>query len=179
MQEIPIPAGGLLSVEAQSALQREPACGYHEILTTRGSPATENCDVRGNLAFPEGVAVIAAKRKIKAKPLVRDLRNGMGDEELMEKYALSPLQFHKVLGKLVNAGVLDEMELFMRTSLSDSCISKAFVETDLAGRDFANRVHTGAPPDVDSKVEVDITEQVANSIDTLGRKLSKLTGWRP
>ncbi len=30
-----------------------------------------------------------SKRKIKAKAFVRDLRNGMDDKELMEKYSLS------------------------------------------------------------------------------------------
>jgi hypothetical protein len=136
----------------------------------------ENCEASGNLAFSEGSAVIAAKRKIKAKPFVRDLRSGMGDEELMEKYALSGPQFHKVLGKLVNAGAVDEMELFMRTSLSDSSFSKAFVETDLAGHDFANKPHAGSHPDVDSKVEVDITEHATGSTETFGRKLFKLAG---
>ncbi len=68
------------------------------------------------------------KRKIKAKPFVRDLRNGMGDRELMEKYTLSESQLHKVFQKLVDAGAIDEMELFMRTSLSDSTITRAFVD---------------------------------------------------
>ena len=65
-----------------------------------------------------------SKRKIKAKPFVRDLRNGMGDRELMEKYTLSESQLHKVLHKLVDAGAIDEMELFMRTSLSDGIMTK-------------------------------------------------------
>ena len=123
-----------------------------------------------------GVHVATPKRKIKAKPFVYDLRTGMGDEDLMEKYALSPLQLRKVLGKLVNAGAVDEMEVFMRSSLSDSTVSRAFVETDLAGHDFDSREYSGPRQDVDSKVEVEITEQAVNSRDGFGKMLSKLTG---
>ncbi len=117
-----------------------------------------------------------SKRKIRAKPFVHDLRGGMGDEDLMQKYSLSPLQLHKVLGKLVNAGALDEMEIFMRSSISDSTVSRAFVENDLAGHDFDHREYSGPHQDVDSKVEVEVTEQAMNLTDGFGRMLSKLTG---
>jgi hypothetical protein len=51
----------------------------------------------------------------------------------MEKYSLSGSQLRNVLQKLVDAGAIDEMEIFMRTSLSDSIfLSKAFVETQRA-----------------------------------------------
>ncbi len=65
------------------------------------------------------------KRKIRAKEFVRDLRNGMSDRQLMEKYALSAEQLRSVFRKLVDRGAVDEMELFMRTSLSDSTITQA------------------------------------------------------
>jgi len=76
--------------------------------------------------------VTVPKRKIKAKSFVRDLREGMGDRQLMEKYVLSSNQLQRVFRKLIDGGVLDEMELYMRTSLSDSSISKAFLDSGMA-----------------------------------------------
>lgn len=84
-------------------------------------------------------------RKIKAKPFVRDFRDGMGDGELMEKYLLSPDQLQKVFQRLVGAGAMDEMELFMRTSLSDSTITKAFVETEEQFRHWTARKQLHLP----------------------------------
>ena len=114
------------------------------------------------------------KRKIKAKPLVRDLRNEMGDRELMEKYTLSESQLHKVLQKLVDAGAIDEMELFMRTSLSDSIITKVFVETQCAVHELDNLEEVTALRDLEPPSEVSITEKVNTTSNIFGRMLSKL-----
>ncbi len=46
----------------------------------------------------------------------------MGDREIMDKYTLSENQLHKLWHKLVDAGAIDEMELFMRTSLLISAL---------------------------------------------------------
>ena len=89
-----------------------------------------------------------SKRKIKAKPFVRDLRNGMGDRELMDRYALSESQLHKLLHKLVDAGAIDEMELFMRTSLSDSTITRAFVDTQCAMEEMGLTKETTSLPEL-------------------------------
>ena len=72
------------------------------------------------------------KRKTKAKSFVKDLREGMGDRQLMEKYVLSSNQLRRVFRRLIDGGALDEMELYMRTSLSDSSISKAFLDIGVA-----------------------------------------------
>jgi hypothetical protein len=114
------------------------------------------------------------KRKIKAKPLVRDLRNEMGDRELMEKYTLSESQLHKVLQKLVDAGAIDEMELFMRTSLSDSIITKVFVETQCAVHELDNLEEVTALRDLEPPSEVSITEKVNTTSNIFGRMLSRL-----
>jgi hypothetical protein len=65
------------------------------------------------------------KRKIKGKEFVRDLRNGMADRQLMKKYALSAGQLRIVFRKLVDSGAIDEMELYIRTTLSESTITQA------------------------------------------------------
>lgn len=79
------------------------------------------------------------KRKIGAKEFVRDLRNGMGDRQFMEKYALSAEQLRRVFRKLVDRGAIDEMELFMRTSLSDSTITQALAASRMAKGELEQR----------------------------------------
>jgi hypothetical protein len=115
-----------------------------------------------------------SKQKIRAKPFVRDLRNGMGDRELMEKYALSESQLHKLLHKLVDAGAIDEMELFMRTSLSDSTITRAFVDTQCAMEEMGLKKETTSLPDPKSPSDVSNTERVNTTSGVFRRMLAKL-----
>jgi hypothetical protein len=115
-----------------------------------------------------------SKRKIKAKPFVRDLRNGMGDRELMEKYALSESQLHKLLHKLVDAGAIDEMELFMRTSLSDSTISRAFVDTQCAMEEMGLTKETTSLPELETPSDISITEKLTSTSGVFRRMLAKL-----
>jgi hypothetical protein len=117
-----------------------------------------------------------SKRKIKAKPFVRDLRKGMGDRELMEKYVLSESQFQKVIHKLVDAGAIDEMELFMRTSLSDSAINKVFVNTQLAMEEMDLRPETTSHPDLESRSDISITEKMNTTSGVFRRMFAKLGG---
>lgn len=67
--------------------------------------------------------------RVKAKKVVRDIQAGMNDVLLMEKYHLNPKQLHHVLGKLVEADLITHMQLYERTQLSETTITKAFVET--------------------------------------------------
>jgi hypothetical protein len=76
--------------------------------------------------------VRGAMRKLKAKDMARDLQGGMGDILLMEKYRLNPKQLESVLRKLVGADVITHMQLHERTSLSDSQITRAFVDSQAA-----------------------------------------------
>jgi hypothetical protein len=72
------------------------------------------------------------KRKIKAKNVARDVHAGMGDTLLMEKYSLSAKQLEGVLKTLVDADLITHMQLYERTSLSDSQVTRAFVDTQAA-----------------------------------------------
>jgi hypothetical protein len=99
------------------------------------------------------------KRKIKAKKFVLDIRNGLGDDALMKAYFLTPVQLQKVFSQLVDAGMLDEMELYMRTSISDSVVTKAFVESQLAIKEL-DSPRDFTPPEVDPKAEIEFTEVV-------------------
>ena len=98
----------------------------------------------------------------------------MGDGELMEKYTLSESQLHKVFQKLADAGAIDEMELFMRTSLSDSTVTKAFVETQRAVQELDNLEEVTAVRDLECPSEVSITEKVKTFSEVVGGIVSKL-----
>ena len=107
------------------------------------------------------------KRKIKAKPFVRDLSLGMGEEDLMRKYALSRGQLYGVFRKLFNTGAVHAMELYMRTSLPDTGIIKFLAETSLPGLEGNRIVRSWAPEPLDSRTELEITERVSSTAEDL------------
>ena len=51
---------------------------------------------------------------------------------LMEKYNLSRKQLEMVLRKLLDADLITHMQLYERTSLSDTQVTRAFVEAERA-----------------------------------------------
>jgi len=76
------------------------------------------------------------KRKINAKQIAADVHAGMGDTMLMQKYDLSAKQLEGVLRKLLHFDLITDMQLYERTSLSDTQITKAFVESEKAIREL-------------------------------------------
>ncbi len=75
-------------------------------------------------------------RKVKANDVARDVQGGMGDTLLMDKYHLNPKQLESVLRKLVDADLITHMQLYERTSLSDSQITRAFIEAEKAVKEL-------------------------------------------
>ena len=75
---------------------------------------------------------LVGKRKLRAKEMARDVHAGMGDTLLMEKYNLSSKQLKGVLRRMLDADLITDMQLYERTSLSESQIMKAFVDTEQA-----------------------------------------------
>jgi len=71
-------------------------------------------------------------RKAKATDVEREVQGGIGDTLLMEKYHLNPKQLESVLRKLVDADLITHMQLYERTSLSDSQVTRAFVDSQAA-----------------------------------------------
>lgn len=69
-----------------------------------------------------------ATRKISARQIRGDIRLGLNDIELMNKYDLTSKQLEEILRQLVEVGVITHMELYERTRLSDTQITKAFVD---------------------------------------------------
>jgi hypothetical protein len=117
----------------------------------------------------------APKRRIKAKPFLRDLRNGMGDRELMGKYTLSESQLQRVFQKLADAGAIDEMEVFMRTSLSDTTVSKAFMGFQRPGKGAGDPQETTPSSDLDAP-SITITERIGNLGKAFSGFVSKVSG---
>lgn len=116
------------------------------------------------------------KRKIKVKPFVRDLRNGLDDRELIEKYTLSESQLHNVLHKLVDAGAIDEMEVFMRIYLSDGFMTRAFVGAQRAVEKMGHTKETTSLPDTEPPSDISITEKGNTTSGVFRRMLAKLAG---
>ena len=54
------------------------------------------------------------------------------EQAIMEKYNLSRKQLEMVLRKLLDADLITHMQLYERTSLSDTQVTRAFVEAESA-----------------------------------------------
>jgi hypothetical protein len=63
-----------------------------------------------------------AKRKITGREVLKDIKAGMDDPALMEKYKLSAQGLQSVFMKLVNAGVLSQAELDARVPVSERTV---------------------------------------------------------
>jgi ankyrin repeat protein len=61
-----------------------------------------------------------AKPKISGTKLLNDIRSGLSDEALKEKYHLSERGLHYLLTRLAEAGLITEIEFYERTSLSET-----------------------------------------------------------
>jgi hypothetical protein len=73
-----------------------------------------------------------SKRKIVARELVKDIRSGMDDDALMNKYQLSAQNLDQLFRKLVEVDFISVIELQERARLSDSQETRAFVEAQKA-----------------------------------------------
>jgi len=95
-------------------------------------------------------------RKIKAKEIAADVHAGLGDSVLMEKYDLSAKQLEGLLRKLVEADLITHMQLYERTSLSDSQITKAFVDAEQAiqglNQPLLDKPPNAVPPVIDGRI---------------------------
>ncbi|MCA1961868.1 MAG: hypothetical protein LDL33_13875 [Desulfomonile sp.] len=112
------------------------------------------------------------KRRIKAKPLVEDIRSGMTDEEIMAKYCVSLRQFEKLLWRLLDAGAITEMEVYERTSISESTVTRAFIDTTQA-LECAQRQDTVGSGEIDPATEVECTEVIDLGDKTLTALMDK------
>jgi rubrerythrin len=68
---------------------------------------------------------VMGKRKISARQIVTDLRAGMNDSDLMEKYLVNLDALRYLFKKLVESGMMTELQYFERIELSESTVFKA------------------------------------------------------
>jgi len=66
-----------------------------------------------------------------AEELARDIRSGMTDFELTEKYRLTLREFHLALAALIDSGLVTKQLLEEIQRLSDSQMIRAFVENEI------------------------------------------------
>lgn len=66
---------------------------------------------------------------IKAKAFLQDIASAMDDNGLMIKHGLTPDQLHRVFRQLIDMNLLSEHQLEVRSRLSDSQVTKAFVDS--------------------------------------------------
>jgi predicted transcriptional regulator len=69
---------------------------------------------------------------IKAKDFIKDLRSAVDDTALMSKYGLSHEGLQKVFEKLVEADFITVLELHERARLSETQVTRAFVDAQKA-----------------------------------------------
>jgi hypothetical protein len=67
-----------------------------------------------------------AKRTMNAQKFLADIKGGMDDAGLMEKYRLSGDLLQSVFGKLVDTGLLKRHDLENRTLMSEKSIAIAW-----------------------------------------------------
>ncbi len=66
-----------------------------------------------------------------AAEMAKDIRSGMTDFELGEKYRLTPKEFHLALSVLMDSGLVTRQQLEERQQLSDSQIIRAFIDAEI------------------------------------------------
>ncbi len=65
-------------------------------------------------------------KQIRASEAIRDIRAGVENEALMEKYGISQRQLQILFRKIIEAGLMNVMELARRLSVTESQVTEAF-----------------------------------------------------
>lgn len=79
------------------------------------------------------------KPRIKARDAVRDIRSGMDDYQLMEKYGLSSKGLESLLGKLVGIGAITQAELDQRRAAYSDAVDVRPID----GSDMITDIRSG------------------------------------
>ena len=67
------------------------------------------------------------KRKITAREVLKDIRSGASDSELMKKYSLSAQGLQSIFDKLLRAGVITKTEIEERVPMSERTADLGFI----------------------------------------------------
>lgn len=118
---------------------------------------------------------MAEKKSLSARQVLADIRSGMSDNELMNKYTLSSKGLQSVLAKLVGTGLLKQYELESRSKLSTETPDS---EEDRSDRPSINKISHRDRDRLtakDANEEPGIPETQPGSIKIQNR--SKATPW--
>jgi hypothetical protein len=66
--------------------------------------------------------------RIGAEQFVRDIKSAMDDDSLMAKYRLNSDQLQRIFRQLLDMELVSEEQIKIRAQLSDSQITRAFME---------------------------------------------------
>ena len=102
---------------------------------------------------------MSEKRTIKASDIVRDLRSGMSDYELMEKYRLSIRGLESIFKKLEDSKTVKRSELYGRVPSFEDTVNLASLRK--LPRHFltlALRIHEESRPENEGEL-LDVTEK--------------------
>jgi len=119
------------------------------------------------------------RKKIKAKEILSEIKNGVDNRTLMQKYNLTSAQLQTVLKKLINAKVLEPTELQNRFA------KKSSVKTDHLEREQPKYSEIVTPEDISNNPiskghyteSSAVTEQGAHQGLQLGKIRFVLTPW--
>ena len=70
------------------------------------------------------------KVRINAEEFVSDIRAGLNDGAIVQKYKITPEKLQQVLLRLVEAKYLTAQELCERAKLTETQITRAFIEAN-------------------------------------------------
>jgi hypothetical protein len=65
---------------------------------------------------------------INSTDFIKDFRAGVDDSTLMSRYGLTEGQLERVMMELTNYGLITDTQLEDRAALSDTLITKSFIE---------------------------------------------------
>ena len=68
---------------------------------------------------------VMRKRKISARQVISDLHAGLSDHELMAKYKLTVDSLRYIFKRLVESGLMTELEFYQRMDLTESDVFRA------------------------------------------------------
>lgn len=106
-----------------------------------------------------------AKRKIDGQEFINDIRAGMSDTELMEKYALSSRMLESLFRRLLNAKLVNPAEIYERSPYEETTIDVASISYSLEGYTMSTTtIYDVTEPQVLGTV----TELVDDTIRTRG-----------
>ncbi|MFZ5865183.1 MAG: DUF4388 domain-containing protein [Thermodesulfobacteriota bacterium] len=84
------------------------------------------------------------KREVKAKEVVADIRAGIDDVGLMNKYKLTPRGLDSLFGKLLTAGLISRRDWTARKARMEETVELVEIEAALPSQSSGHRIHQRA-----------------------------------